>query len=49
MKRILPLLLAFLCLTACHKGKTTDNTSTDSTLSVADDSIMTERVNAFMN
>lgn len=48
MNRLIYILLACLCLTACHKSATTDNTTTDSSASVANDSIMTERVNEFM-
>jgi len=42
MKRLIPILLACLCLTACQKA------TTAATKPVADDSIMSERVNAFM-
>ena len=42
MKRLIPILLACLCLTACQKA------TTAATKPVADDSIMSDRVNAFM-
>ncbi len=42
MKRFFPILFACLCMTACQKA------TTAATKPVADDSIMSERVNAFM-
>lgn len=40
MKRLIPILLACFCLTACHKGTTTNNTSATPSANVLDSAII---------
>ena len=40
MKRLIPILLACFCLTACHKGTTTNNTSATPSANVSDSAII---------
>ena len=40
MKRLIPILLSCLCLTACHKSTTTDSTSTTPSVNVSDSAII---------
>lgn len=40
MKRLIPIFLACLCLTACHKGTTTNNTSATHSANVSDSAIV---------